>query len=79
MVVWRKGNNVLTAGALKVVNDPRVGLLPSATSSSGSVYSSRLEVKDVNPGDAGDFVCQISVTGQDIIQLADPVEGQGEG
>ena len=57
---------MLTAGPVKVTPDKRVRLLqsPVSTSSltgipelSGEGYS--LELKDVRPQDAGDYVCQI--------------------
>lgn len=65
-MAWKRGIAVLTAGPVKVTPDPRVRLLPSPVStssltipelSSGGGYS--LELKDVRPQDAGDYVCQI--------------------
>lgn len=67
VLVWKRGIAVLTAGPVKVTPDPRVRLLqaPSSTSSltgipgfsSSGGYS--LELKDVRPQDAGDYICQI--------------------
>ncbi|KAJ8977918.1 hypothetical protein NQ317_004914 [Molorchus minor] len=66
VLAWKRGIAVLTAGPVKVTPDPRVRLLPSPVSSSslpgipelsGGGYS--LELKDVRPQDAGDYVCQI--------------------
>lgn len=66
VLVWKRGIAVLTAGPVKVTPDPRVRLLPSPMSTSslagipelsGGGYS--LELKDVRPQDAGDYVCQI--------------------
>ncbi|KAK9871618.1 hypothetical protein WA026_012998 [Henosepilachna vigintioctopunctata] len=48
-MVWKKGNAVLSAGAVKVSPDPRINLINS--------YS--LEIKEASPQDAGDYVCQI--------------------
>lgn len=66
VLAWKKGIAVLTAGQVKVTPDPRVNLLPTSggTSSlpgvpglSGGSYS--LELKNVRPHDAGDYVCQM--------------------
>lgn len=61
--MWKRGIAVLTAGPMKVTPDPRVRLLSTPQPSSpihglsGGGYS--LELKDVRPQDAGDYVCQI--------------------
>ncbi|XP_060522817.1 limbic system-associated membrane protein-like [Cylas formicarius] len=71
VLAWKRGIAVLTAGPVKVTPDPRVRLLPSPAVGasvsgsgvpgipelSGGGYS--LELKDVKPQDAGDYVCQI--------------------
>ncbi|XP_044736677.1 uncharacterized protein LOC123298650 [Chrysoperla carnea] len=63
ILVWKRGIAVLTAGPMKVTPDPRVRLLSTPQQSSpihglsGGGYS--LELKDVRPQDAGDYVCQI--------------------
>ncbi|KAK9883141.1 hypothetical protein WA026_001339 [Henosepilachna vigintioctopunctata] len=67
VLAWKRGIAVLTAGPVKVSPDPRLRLLPSPSRSpsmpgsvpelSGSGYS--LELRDVKPHDAGDYVCQI--------------------
>lgn len=70
VLAWKRGIAVLTAGPVKVTPDPRVSLLPanpgSTTSqqlpgipgfTTGGSYS--LELKNVRPQDAGDYVCQI--------------------
>ncbi|KAF7266154.1 hypothetical protein GWI33_020524 [Rhynchophorus ferrugineus] len=49
VLVWKKGIAVLSAGKTLVSPDPRVPLKPD--------YS--LEIKEVGPQDAGDYVCQI--------------------
>lgn len=49
VLVWKKGIAVLSAGKTLVSPDPRVTLNPD--------YS--LEIKEVGPQDAGDYVCQI--------------------
>lgn len=65
--MWKRGIAVLTAGPVKVTPDPRVRLLQTPVTSSGvpgipgfsgsGGYS--LELKDVRPQDAGDYICQI--------------------
>lgn len=67
VLAWKRGIAVLTAGPVKVSPDPRLRLLPSPSRPpslpgtvpelSGSGYS--LELRDVKPHDAGDYVCQI--------------------
>lgn len=66
VMVWKRGIAVLTAGHVKVSPDPRVRLLssppgtvslPGLPGLSGGGYS--LELRDVRPQDAGDYVCQI--------------------
>lgn len=64
-MAWKRGIAVLTAGPVKVSPDPRVRLLntpstanlPGIPGLSGGAYS--LELRDVKPQDAGDYVCQI--------------------
>lgn len=50
VLLWRRGSAVLTAGNLMVTRDSRFRL----------VDGYNLEVSDVMPQDAGDYVCQIS-------------------
>ncbi|CAH1135743.1 unnamed protein product [Ceutorhynchus assimilis] len=69
VLAWKRGIAVLTAGPVKVSPDPRLRVLPSPTieqpaSSLGGVpelsgggYS--LELRDVRPQDAGDYICQL--------------------
>ncbi|XP_048521887.1 limbic system-associated membrane protein isoform X2 [Dendroctonus ponderosae] len=49
VLVWKKGIAVLSAGKTLVSPDPRVTLNPDFS----------LEIKEVGPEDAGDYVCQI--------------------
>lgn len=49
-MLWRRGTNVLTASTLKVTTDERVKL----------VNGYNLEISELEPQDAGDYVCQIS-------------------
>lgn len=50
VLLWRRGSNVLTARDLMVTRDERVKLLNG--------YN--LEISELEPQDAGDYVCQIS-------------------
>lgn len=50
MLLWRRGTNVLTASNIMVTRDERVRLIDG--------YN--LEISDLEPQDAGDYVCQIS-------------------
>ncbi|XP_050316135.1 limbic system-associated membrane protein-like isoform X2 [Anthonomus grandis grandis] len=49
VLVWKRGIAVLSAGKTLVSPDPRVTLNPDFS----------LEIKEVGPQDAGDYVCQI--------------------
>ncbi|KAH8341978.1 hypothetical protein KR059_006601 [Drosophila kikkawai] len=50
VLLWRRGPNVLTASNIMVTRDERVRLIDG--------YN--LEISDLEPQDAGDYVCQIS-------------------
>lgn len=50
VVAWKRGIAILTAGPTKVTPDPRVRVYNG--------YS--LQIRDVVPQDAGDYVCQIA-------------------
>ncbi|EDS42308.1 conserved hypothetical protein [Culex quinquefasciatus] len=50
VLLWRRGSNVLTASQLMVTRDERVRL----------VNGYNLEISELEPQDAGDYVCQIS-------------------
>lgn len=49
VLAWKRGIAVLSAGNVKVSPDPRISLVDG--------YS--LEIKDAQPQDAGDYICQI--------------------
>lgn len=69
VLAWKRNIAVLTAGPIKVSPDPRLRVLPSPTIESGSTniggvpelsgggYS--LELRNVRPQDAGDYICQL--------------------
>lgn len=50
VLLWRRGTNVLTASQLMVTRDERIRLTDG--------YN--LEITELEPQDAGDYVCQIS-------------------
>jgi len=64
-IVWRKGNDVLSAGPLLLSRDDRFHLHES---------DFRLELRDITPSDAGDFTCQISIASRETIELSHTVE-----
>ena len=66
--MWRKGHEVLSAGSMLVSRDPRYKLHTS---------DYRLELQNIRPTDAGDFVCQISVLGE-ALEVAHTVEVLGK-
>ena len=72
MVVWRKGHLVLAAGPTLTTPDKRFKL------HTGAIHSghNRLEVRNIRPQDAGDYVCQISTLGK-TIEVAHTVEVLG--
>ena len=56
VLVWQKGDQVLTAQSMMVFPDRRFKLLPDHT----------LELRNINPRDGGDYSCKISVLGDPI-------------
>lgn len=50
VLLWRRGTNVLTASQLMVTREERIRLIDG--------YN--LEISELEPQDAGDYVCQIS-------------------
>ena len=66
-VVWRKGHEVLSAGNLLISRDVRYKL---------HKHDFSLELQNIRPNDAGDFVCQLSVQGE-AMEIAHTVEVLG--
>ena len=56
VLVWQKGDDVLTAQSIMVSPDRRFKLLPDHT----------LELRNIKPSDGGDYSCKISVLGDPI-------------
>lgn len=50
VLLWRRGSNVITAANLMIIRDSRFRL----------VDGFNLEISNVMPQDAGDYVCQLS-------------------
>ncbi|XP_040574178.1 lachesin isoform X1 [Lepeophtheirus salmonis] len=64
VIVWRKGHEVISAGKILVSRDPRFRL---------HYDDFRLELNNIKPIDAGDFVCQVSILGK-ALEVAHTVE-----
>lgn len=64
-VVWRKGHQVLAAGSMLIIKDDRFKL---------GIGDNTLELTDIEPQDAGDFVCQISLSAGETLEIAHTVE-----
>ena len=56
VLVWQRGDDVLTAQSIMVSPDKRYKLLPDHT----------LEIRKITPNDGGDYSCKISVLGEPI-------------
>ena len=67
-MVWRKGHQVLAAGPMLLIKDDRFKLGADNT----------LELTDIQPQDAGDFVCQISLEARETLEIAHTVEVLGK-
>jgi len=67
-VAWRKGNDILAAGDYILTQDTRFRLLST---------NSDLELSQIRPQDAGDFVCQVHSVGE-TLEVAHTVEVLGE-
>ncbi|CAG7825968.1 unnamed protein product, partial [Allacma fusca] len=50
VILWKRGNAVLSAGEMKITLDPRIQLVDGFS----------LEIKKVRPQDGGDYICQLS-------------------
>lgn len=57
VMVWQKGQDVLTAKSMMVTPDPRIQL----------VNDNDLQVRSIKPSDAGDYNCKISVLGDPVL------------
>ena len=65
-IVWRKGTQVLAAGSHMLIKDDRF-----------RIQNNELELTKIFPQDAGDFVCQISLSAGDTLEIAHTVEVLG--
>lgn len=61
VILWRRGNTVITAANLIIIRDSRFRL----------VDGYNLEISNVMPQDAGDYVCQLSDENKDIIHTVE--------
>ena len=68
-MVWRKGHQVLAAGAMLIIKDDRFNLHDT---------DNTLELSNIEPQDAGDFVCQISLAAGETLEIAHTVEVLGK-
>ena len=68
-MVWRKGHQVLAAGPMLIIKDDRFKLHPA---------DNTLEISNIVPQDAGDFVCQISLSAGETEEIAHTVEVLGK-
>ena len=57
MLVWQKGQDVLTAKSIMVTPDPRFKL----------ASKHNLQIHGIRPSDAGDYICKISLMGEDVL------------
>ena len=57
VMVWQRGQDVLTAKSLMVTPDPRLKL----------VSKTDLQIRNIKPSDGGDYTCKISVMGEPIL------------
>ena len=67
-VVWLKGRDVLSAGPILLSRDNRYKLQPT---------SNGLELNQIRPQDAGDFVCQLQIVGE-TLEVTHTVEVLGK-
>lgn len=61
VILWRRGSTVITAANLIIIRDSRFRL----------VDGYNLEISNVMPQDAGDYVCQLSDENKDIIHTVE--------
>ena len=66
-MVWRKGHQVLAAGPQMLIKDDRF-----------KIQNNELELTKIFPQDAGDFVCQISLSAGETLEIAHTVEVLGK-
>ena len=66
-MVWRKGHQVLAAGPHMLIKDDRF-----------KIQNNELELTKIFPQDAGDFVCQISLSAGETLEIAHTVEVLGK-
>ncbi|XP_061387112.1 Ig-like and fibronectin type-III domain-containing protein 2, partial [Musca vetustissima] len=62
-VIWKKGDEILTAGSVRVTSDPRVSVLHdegefSKVESGGEVWV--LLIKRLKPSDKGSYICELN-------------------
>ena len=55
MITWYKGDRIVSAGSLQILNEPRFDV---RTASDGSVA---LAIRNVRMGDEDDYVCEVNL------------------
>ena len=55
MITWYKGDRIVSAGSLQILNEPRFAI---RTASDGSVA---LAIRNVRMADEDDYVCEVNL------------------
>ena len=72
MITWYKGERILSAGALQILDDPRLSLSPSSSGRGVAVV-----VRAVNMADQGRYTCEVNLKDRPI-RITHTLEVLGE-